>query len=154
MLSLLCLIIHPTARQEITIAECMPGWQKQPQAICGHGHISSLGLASRNRALLLATGDTCACGHTGCVSHFKWFLIDLILIGWYFVRKASVMQLWNLTKFQASYFELGVTELDILIQEKWLLMTGKDASNVTLQLLYQRDQGVNQNMGPCDSSAA
>lgn len=64
------------------------------------------------------------------------------------------MQLWNLTKFQPSYFELDVTELDILIQEKWLLMTGKDANNATLQLLYQQDQGVNQNMGPCDSSAA
>lgn len=64
------------------------------------------------------------------------------------------MQLWNLTKFQLSYFEFGVTELNILIQEKWLLMTGEDANNATLQLLYQQDQGVNKNMGPCDSSAA
>lgn len=47
-----------------------------------------------------------------------------------------------------------VREVDILIQEKWLLMTGKDANNATLQLLYQQDQSVNQNMGPCDSSAA
>lgn len=64
------------------------------------------------------------------------------------------MQLWNLTTLQPSYFELEVREVDILIQEKWLLMTGKDASNATLQLLYQQDQGVNQNMGPCDSSTA
>lgn len=63
------------------------------------------------------------------------------------------MQLWNLTKLQPSYFELGVAELDILIQEKWLLMTGKDANSATLRLLHQQDQGVNQNMGPCDSSA-
>lgn len=46
------------------------------------------------------------------------------------------------TKFHLSYFEnskLGVTELDILIQEKWLLMTGKVANNATSQLLCQQD---------------
>lgn len=49
--------------------------------------------------------------------------------------------------------ELGVTELDILIQEKWLPMTGKGANNATPQLLYPQDHHVNQNTGPCDSSA-
>lgn len=47
--------------------------------------------------------------------------------------------------------ELSLTELDILIQGKWLLMT---ANNATSQLLCQQDQGANQNTGQCDSSAA
>lgn len=47
-----------------------------------------------------------------------------------------------------SYFKLGVTELDILIQEKWLVMTGKDASNVTLQLLYSRTRVSTKTWAP------
>lgn len=105
-----------------------------------------LELAPNNTVLVLSTGDVCMYGLDWfCQSLqmvFDWFALPNLAFFfffqcWWIVRKATAICSDEASqRSNRAILSWKVREVDILIQEEWLLMTGKDANNAAACYSY------------------